>query len=124
MSESEQEAKELAQKWVKAFNDRNVDLVRDCMHFPNVRLASSSVILIKTVEDWRSPFESMEKEGWDYSTLDSMETFHVSEDKVHLGVVFTRYRADGTSYATHRSLWIITKKDGRWGIQGRSSFAP
>jgi hypothetical protein len=22
------------------------------------------------------------------------------------------------------SLWIVTKKDGEWGVQARSSFAP
>ena len=25
---------------------------------------------------------------------------------------------------TLQSLWIVTKKDGDWGVQARSSFAP
>ena len=44
--------------------------------------------------------------------------------KVHFEVVFSRYKADGSKYATYQSLWIATKKDGAWGIQARSSFAP
>ena len=44
--------------------------------------------------------------------------------KVHYEVVFSRYKADGTKYATYQSLWISTLKDGQWGIQARSSFAP
>jgi hypothetical protein len=39
-------------------------------------------------------------------------------------VVFSRYKADGTKYATYQSLWIVTKKDDGWGVQARSSFAP
>ncbi len=46
------------------------------------------------------------------------------EVKVHFEVVFSRYKADGTKYATYQSLWVSTRKDGRWGIQARSSFAP
>ena len=44
--------------------------------------------------------------------------------KVHFEVVFSRYHADGTKYATFQSLWIVTLKDNRWGVQARSSFAP
>ena len=44
--------------------------------------------------------------------------------KVHFEVVFSRYKADGTKYATYQSLWIVTQKDGQWGVQARSSFAP
>jgi hypothetical protein len=38
--------------------------------------------------------------------------------------VFSRYKADGTKYATCQSLWIVTLKDGALGVQARSSFAP
>jgi hypothetical protein len=44
--------------------------------------------------------------------------------KVHFDVAFSRYKADGAKYATYQSLWIVTKKDGQWGVQARSSFAP
>ena len=44
--------------------------------------------------------------------------------KVHFDVVFSRYKADGTKYATYQSLWIVTLKDGNWGVRARSSFAP
>jgi hypothetical protein len=44
--------------------------------------------------------------------------------KVHFDDVFSRYKADGSKAATYQSLWIVTKKDGQWGVQARSSFAP
>ena len=44
--------------------------------------------------------------------------------KVHFEVVFSRYKADGSKYATYQSLWMVTNKAGVWGVQARSSFAP
>jgi hypothetical protein len=43
--------------------------------------------------------------------------------KVHFRVQFTRYRKDGSAIGSYRSLYIVTFKDGRWAIQGRSSWA-
>jgi hypothetical protein len=42
---------------------------------------------------------------------------------VHFRVQFTRYREDGSVVGSYRSFYIITLLDGRWGIQGRSSWA-
>ncbi len=63
-------------------------------------------------------------EGWARSTLDSVTMRQNDAVKVHFDVVFSRYKADGTKYATYQSLWIVTKKDDGWGVQARSSFAP
>ena len=32
--------------------------------------------------------------------------------------------ADGSVIATFDSLYVMTRQNGRWGIRGRSSFAP
>ena len=42
---------------------------------------------------------------------------------MHLDVQFTRYRADNSVIGSFRSLWIVTKADGRWAVAARSSFA-
>jgi hypothetical protein len=42
---------------------------------------------------------------------------------VHLGVQFTRYRADNSTIGRYRLLYIVTKRDGVWAIAARSSFA-
>jgi hypothetical protein len=38
-------------------------------------------------------------------------------------VQFTRYRADDSVIGSYRSLYIVTRRDGRWAIAARSSFA-
>jgi hypothetical protein len=62
--------------------------------------------------------------GWHRSAWESREVLQSSEDKVHILVRFTRYREDDSVIGTYDSFWIVTKRDGRWGIQARSSFAP
>ena len=49
---------------------------------------------------------------------------HSGPDKVHVDTRFTRYRSDGSVIASYDSLYIVTKRDGRWGVLVRSSFAP
>ena len=43
--------------------------------------------------------------------------------KVHFRVRFTRYNGNGAALGSYRSLYIVTLLDGRWAIQGRSSWA-
>lgn len=125
MSSSEAEARAAVEAFFRAFNARDDDAQRQAMHFPHVRLASGRVRVVERAEEFATPFGRLaEIEGWDHSTLDSCEPVHVGSDKVHFDVTFSRYKADGTKYATHRSLWVMTELDGRWGVQARSSFAP
>jgi hypothetical protein len=95
------------------------------MNFPHVRLASGRVIVTERAEDFRTPYELLiEREGWHHSTLDRCDLVHDGPDKVHFDVRFRRYHEDGSVYAEHRSLWVVTRDDDHWGIQARSSYAP
>jgi hypothetical protein len=42
---------------------------------------------------------------------------------MHFAVAFSRLDEKGNKIATFESFRILTKKDGRWGQQARSSFA-
>lgn len=42
---------------------------------------------------------------------------------MHLDMQFTRYRADNSAIGRFRSLWIVTRQEGRWAVAARSSFA-
>jgi hypothetical protein len=46
------------------------------------------------------------------------------DTKVHVATTFVRLRKDGSEIASYDSLYVMTFQDGRWGIKGRSSFAP
>ena len=57
----------------------------------------------------------IEHEDWDHSSWHA-EVIHESNVKVHFEVEWSRHRTDGVKYATLRSIWIVTKVDGLWGV--------
>jgi hypothetical protein len=96
------------------------------LHYPHVRINEACGVNV-----WQNPadagtdFDALTRnERWARSSLDSVTMRANDRVKVHFEVVFSRCNADGTKYATHQSLWIVTLKDGAWGVQARSSFAP
>jgi Domain of unknown function (DUF4440) len=114
-------------EFLRAFNARDPEAWADTLLYPHVRLASGTV----TIYPDRAAFIAAMRlevlaatEGWDRSTWDSREIVQSSADKVHVATVFSRYHADGSRYATYKSLYVVEKVDGHWGIRARSSFAP
>ena len=126
--ESERAAVRVTDEFMAAFNARDMKAHFATFHFPHVRIASGAVRVFATPAELESNPErygSREVEkGWARSAWDSREVIHAGADKVHLAVQFTRYGADERPINTYRAVYVITKLDGRWGIQCRSSFAP
>ena len=110
----------------KAFNARDNDALKLTLNFPHVRINEAGGVNIwKDASEAGTNFDGLAKsEGWARSSLDSVTMRQNDPVKVHFEVVFSRYKADGTKYATYQSTWIVTSKDGAWGVQARSSFAP
>ena len=91
------------------------------MHFPHYRLVSGRMRVLegpgeRTVESVKRAIG----EDWAWA---HRKIIHLSDSKVHVDTRFTRYREDGSTIATYESLYILTKKDGRWGVKLRSSYA-
>ena len=110
----------------QAFNARDNDALKRTLHYPHVRINESGGVAVwRDASEAGTNFDALTRfEGWARSSLDSVTMRQNDPNKVHFEVVFSRYKADGTKYATYQSLWISTLKEGRWGIQARSSFAP
>ncbi len=93
-------------------------------HFPHVRLAGGKVLVWEKSGDYKlADFRSRAGDGWHHSTWDERTPIHVGENKVHLKVKFSRWREDGSLIGAFETIYIVTRLDGRWGIQARSSFA-
>jgi hypothetical protein len=122
----ESEARAPIEVFFKAFNARDNEALKKTLNYPHVRINEAGAVNIwKDASEAGTNFDGLAKnEGWARSSLDSVTMRQHDEVKVHFEVVFSRYKADGTKYATYQSLWVSTKKDGKWGIQARSSFAP
>jgi hypothetical protein len=99
--------------------------------YPHVRLASGTVRIWESEDEATAAMERnmgllRDRVGWDHSRWDHRNVIHVGEDKVHLDVQFTRYRADGSVIGVYPAVYVIVRDadTGEWRIQARSSFAP
>ena len=62
------------------------------------------------------------KAPWHHESFDETHVVQESPTKVHVRVRITRYAEDNTSLGSHGSLWVVTCREGRWGIVVRSTF--
>ena len=94
--------------------------------YPHVRFAGSEVTVWDTKEEYSSVdiFDRLTSTGWHHSAWLSRKVILVSEDKVHISTVFQRYDKSNNPLKQYQSLYIVTNKDGHWGVQARSSLAP
>jgi hypothetical protein len=112
-------------RFMAAFSACDEDGIRACFNFPHVRFHSGKVTIYQSPADYSmSAFRSTaDAREWARSVWDERTVIHAGDDKVHFDTQFSRLRADGSLIASYRSIYIVTRIDGRWGIQGRSSFA-
>jgi hypothetical protein len=127
-AESARAALQVTDDFMAAFNARDLKAHFATFNFPHVRIASGAVRVFATraeLEGNPERYGTREVEpGWSYSRWDSRELIHAGKDKAHLAVQFTRYASDGRPIHNYQAVYVITRVDGHWGIQARSSFAP
>jgi hypothetical protein len=94
-------------------------------HFPHVRFHSGKVLVMQTAADFHSPVLARQGQAkeWSRTAWDYAEPIDCGPEKVHFRVQFSRYRTDESLIGSYKSLYIVTYKEGRWGIQGRSTWA-
>jgi len=105
------------------FSKRDVKGLLSVINFPHIRVTDSKTVIIPSAEQWTgdpTPLES----HWRRSALDSLTFVQSDDQKTHALVVFSRYNANDKRYVSYSTLWIVTKLNGHWGIQVRSTFAP
>lgn len=115
----------LLDRFMEAFNRRDLEAVEATFHFPHFRVASGALTVLDRAgtrpPDFFARFAAAT--GWDHSNWSRRRIVQSGPDKVHIAVVFTRYRADGSIIGHYPSLYVVTLAQGRWGIRGRSSYA-
>ena len=121
-----QESMKVLDSFMSTFNSRDMKTWSKTLNYPHVRLAGGKVTVWSTQEEYAAEdiFERLASTGWNYSEWLSREVILVSEDKVHISTVFQRYDIDHNPMKKYQSLYIVTKQNGEWGVQARSSLAP
>lgn len=123
---AEAEARRAMDAFMDAFNSRDPVRWATTLNYPHVRLASNTVRVYNSAEEFASESRDYAKRlaPWDHSKWESMKVIQSGPGKVHFAVVFVRYDASGKVIGKFPSFYVVTLKDGHWGIQARSSFAP
>jgi hypothetical protein len=113
-------------RWMAALNAYDAAAMDAELHFPNVRFAESRLTVFdKPGGNAMDLFKRLKQEdGWHRSAWNRREIVQRSDIKVHVAVNYTRFRSDGSVIGHYDSLYMLALKDGRWGVQLRSSFGP
>ena len=113
-------------RFMHAFNDQDIKAWAATLHYPHVRFASSQVMIYDSAATFqdRSVFPTLQAAGWHHSLWTSRTITLSSDTKVHIDTEFERRNAANQTIGRYRSLYIVTERDGQWGIQARSSLAP
>lgn len=124
MKESEREAaaRKPIDDFFAAFNARDIDGGRRTLNYPHIQIAGNDVMILNDPESFQIDFQALAGEGWTHVTLDSCEMRQSCDEKVHFEVQLSMHKGSASRYATYQALWIVTRKDGVWGIQCRSVF--
>jgi len=113
-------------RWITAFNSRDMQAWAEMNHYPHVRFAGGDVTVYANAEQFaaRDVFKYLTDSGWDHSHWIQREVNLASPNKVHVSTVFQRFDADNNGIAQYESLYIVTRQNGQWGVKARSSLAP
>ena len=124
--EVQQECDKVLDAFMAGLNAYDAAAMERCMHFPHPRIAEGKVVVYdKPGTNPMDLFERLKKsDNWARSDWVKREVLQFHDTKAHVALSYTRYRADGSVIGVYESLYILTKVDGRWGIQMRSSFGP
>src|SRR4051812_35720478 len=101
----------------------------ETLGYPHVRLAGGNVWIWEDVDEAEAAMAAAipalrARVGWDHSAWDHRDVIHATDEKVHLDVQFTRYRADGSVIGVYPAISAVVRSGARWLVQCRSSFAP
>lgn len=114
-------ALECLDKFGKYFEKEDLQGMDSCFHFPHYILSGNEVICWN--EGGKLPltfFTDLKKLGFKRTVVTCREVITVAENKVHFKYCYYRESKDGKVLSQHDNIWIVTLKDGKWGIQIRS----
>jgi len=119
-------AQKVLDQFMITFNRRDMKAWSATLNYPHVRFASGSVKVWESEAEFRKtpPFEALAKLGWDHSHWLRRDVVMASPAKVHIATTFQRFNKQNESIGVYQSLYIVTRVNGDWGIQSRSSLAP
>jgi len=121
------EAMETIEEFFIAFNSADNSALRGVTHIPQIMLNQNFFI---HAADKSSPLANVdfnrlrEQESWLRSDRIDVQVTHATPTRVFFELAFERYDRNNEKYRTVPALWVLSKRDNRWGVDFRSLMEP
>lgn len=117
------EVRQVIEESIAAYNLRDVEALRSLSHFPFIRLDREEFRIIREPGDFHVDFAEVQRQtGWEHSTVRYLDVLvPQAHDKVVVDLTVCRYDANGEELDPEGSVYIVTKQNGRWGLQFSST---
>ena len=121
------EATEAIEEFFIAFNNADNPALRRVTHIPQIMLNRD--FFIHAVDE-SSPLADVdfnrlrEQENWLRSDRIDVQVTHATPTRVFFELAFERYDRNNEKYRTVPALWVLSKRDNRWGVDFRSLMEP
>jgi hypothetical protein len=112
--------------YLEAFNTGDAVKLAAVLHFPHVRIAGDKILVWNTPEEFVRANDMtplVTKLNWGYNKWDWKHLIQFGPNKMHFAVQLSRYTVNDAFISSFESLYIITRLNSRWAVQGRSSYA-
>lgn len=114
-------ALECLDRFGSAFEREDIVGMDSCCHFPHYLVSGNEMICWENKGQLTEAFfDDLKEKGFKRTVVTKREPVLVCENKVHFYYCYYREDVCGNVMSRHENLWIVTYKDGKWGIQLRS----
>ena len=124
--ESELKLAPLAQvvvdRYMNAVNHQDRNAYYQAHHFPVVELRGGRVTLIRSQDEVPYEIFGFLPVGWFKSRVVEQRVVQKDRNKAHVVARIEDLDRKGESLGEYETLFILTQRGGRWGIQVRSSY--
>ena len=117
-------ALEAVKKYFVAFNSMDPQAWADTLHYPQVRLSASGLDIWKTRDEFLAGAETALQRTWFQTRIKQAETIQDGADDANVVVCYNRLNSEDELLSTYDAVFLVTKRDGNWAVQARSTFAP
>lgn len=114
-------ALECLDRFGDCFEKEDLQGMDSCLHFPHYILSGNEIICWKEGGKLSQAFfTDLKNAGFKRTVVTCREVITAAQNKIHFKYCYYRENVDGEIMSQHDNVWIVTYKDGKWGIQVRS----
>lgn len=117
-------ARQAVEEFFTALNSLDPQALAGTLHFPHVRLGASGLEFWRDEEEFQSGTEPGRQRTWRLTAVESIEPIQIGSAGVNLAVRFLRENSSGEALSAYEAVFLVTRRNSKWAVQARSTFAP